>query len=68
MERIFRLISSQSDVIPMTTIDITTYLKAMNKAEITDKCIKNNSDISLWFDINNSTYEIKPHENRRISI
>lgn len=68
MERIFRLISSQSDVIPMTTIDITTYLKAMNKAEITDKCIKNNSDISLWFDINNSSYEIKPHENRRISI
>ena len=60
MENIFRLISCQRDVLPMTTIDIIRYLKAMSKAEVTEKYIKNNSDVSLWFDINNSVFEVKP--------
>lgn len=44
----------------MTTIDIIRYLKAMSKAEVTEKYIKNNSDVSLWFDINNSVFEVNP--------
>ncbi len=60
MENIFRLISCQRDVLPMTTIDIIRYLKAMSKAEVTEKYIKNNSDVSLWFDINNSVFEVNP--------
>lgn len=62
IENIFRLISIQSDILPMTTIEIIDYLKAMDKAEITDKCIKNNSDISLWFSVDGITLELKPNE------
>ena len=59
MEKIFKMISEQDNILPMTTIEITDYLKAMDKAEITDRYIRNNSDISLWFDINGNVCEVK---------
>lgn len=62
MENIFKKISAQDDILPMTTIEIVDYLKAMDKAELTPDCIHNNSNISLWFEINNATVEIKPKE------
>ena len=62
IEDIFRLISAQNDTIPMTTIEIIEYLKAMDKADISDKCIKNNSNINLWFSDNESIFEVKPKE------
>ena len=62
IEDIFRVISSQIDILPMTTIEIINYLKAMNKAEITDKYIKNNSNISLWFSIEGMACEVNPNE------
>lgn len=62
IEDIFRLISAQNDTIPMTTIGIIEYLKAMDKADISDKCIKNNSNINLWFSDNESIFEVKPKE------
>lgn len=61
-ENVFLKISSQNDVLPITTIEIVEYLKAMDKAEITENCIKNNSDISLWFLIDGSVCEVKPYE------
>ena len=62
IEDIVRLISSQNDIMPMTTIDIIEYLKAMDTAEITDKYIKNNSNTSLWFSIDGMTCEVNPNE------
>lgn len=62
IENIFKLISSQNDIVPMTTIEIINYLKAMNTVELTGKYIKNNSNISLWFEISNTICEIKPNE------
>ena len=62
MENIFKVISQQKDILPMTTIQIVEYFKAMEKAEITDKYIKNNSDKSLWFEINGEVYEVKAAE------
>lgn len=62
MENIFEVISKQNDILPMTTIEMIDYLKAMNKSEITDTYIKNNSDVSLWFDIDNKICEVKPNE------
>ena len=62
MENIFRIISGQDDVLPMTTIEIIEYLKAMEKAEITDQYIQNNSEISLWFAIDDMVCEVKPQE------
>lgn len=60
IEDIFKTISSQDDVISMTTIDIINYLKAMEKATITDNYIKNNSERSLWFSVDGAVCEVKP--------
>lgn len=58
MENILMEISSQKDIIPMTTIEITDYLKAMYKAKITESHIINNSEQSLWFSINGTICEV----------
>lgn len=62
IENIFKEISADNDILPMTTINIIHYLKAMDNAEITDECIKNNSNISLWYSIDGATLEIKPND------
>ena len=62
IENICKVISAQSDILPMTTIEIIEYLKAMDKVEITNKYIKNNSDLSLWFSVDNTAFEVKPYE------
>lgn len=62
LESVFIEIAAQKDILPMTTIDIIEYLKAMETAEITDRTFKNNSNISLWFSDNKSTFEVKPKE------
>lgn len=62
IENIFIEIASQKDILPMTTIEIIEYLRAMNQAEMTDSYIKNNSDSSLWFFVNGTTLEVKQNE------
>ena len=62
MENVFRIISGQGDILPMTTIEIIEYLKAMEQVEITDQYIQNNSGISLWFAVNNVICEVKANE------
>lgn len=62
IEDIFKEIHLQKQILPMTTIDIIKYLQAMDKAEITERYIKNNSNISLWFYVKVTTFEIKPYE------
>lgn len=62
LESVFIEIVAQKDILPMTTIEIIEYLKALDQAEITDGYIKNNSEISLWFLIGKTTLEAKPNE------
>lgn len=62
IESIFKKISSDENILPMTTIEIINYLKAMSLAEINGEYIKNNSNISLWFSIDGVAQEIKPNE------
>lgn len=62
MEDVFKIISNQDDILPMTTIEIVEYLKGMEKVEITSEYIENNSDISLWFEINETVSEVKACE------
>lgn len=62
MEDIFRIVSCQDDILPMTTIELIRYLKAMENVECTEEYILNKSDMSLWFDANNVVCEIKPKE------
>ena len=61
MESIFAAVSSQNDILPMTTAEITDYLKAMEMVEVTDRYIQNNSDLSLWFAVSDTVYEVKPN-------
>lgn len=60
IENIFKKISLQDDILPMTTIEIIDYLKAMEKVEITDGYIDNHSDQILWFSVNGTVCEVKP--------
>lgn len=66
MENVFMRIASQNDILPMTTIEIVEYLQAMDQAEITDSTIQNNSDISLWFSVDDMAYEVKPMESIKL--
>lgn len=61
-ESLFIKISSRNDILPMTTIEIVEYLQAMDKAEITENRVKNNSSISLWFLLDGEAFEVKPKE------
>lgn len=58
IESIFKKISNQDDVIPMTTIEIINYLKAMAKAQINENCIINNSDETLYFSVNGTVCKV----------
>lgn len=60
IEDIFKTLSSQDDVLPMTTIEIVDYLTAMEKVEISDSHVINNSKQSLWLSINGAVCEVKP--------
>lgn len=60
IESIFKTISTQDDILPMTTIEIVDYLKAMGNAKITDSHIINNSDKSLYFSVNGTICEVNP--------
>lgn len=62
MENILRLISGQSHILPMTTLEIVEYLKAMDQAQITDQYIQNNSHIALWYAVGDALCEVKPAE------
>lgn len=61
IENVFKKVSVDNNILPMTTIEFVDYIKAMNLAEITENYIKNNSRISLWFGINGKVCEIKPN-------
>ena len=62
MEGIFQTIRSQADILPMTTIEMIEYLKAMEQAEITEGYIWNPCDRSLWFEVNGTMCEVKSKE------
>ncbi len=66
IKSVFRLISRRSDVLPMTSIEIVDYLKAMEQAEISRSFIINHSSLPLWFQFNNKTVCIPPHNTMEI--
>ena len=62
IEKVFKEISSQDDILPMTTIEIIDYLKAMENAEITDSYIVNHSGQALWFLVGGNVCELKAND------
>ena len=67
MEDIFREISRQEDVAPMTTLELVTYLQAMNSAEIKEGFIRNPSPMPLWFEVDGRVCCLEPHGQLMIS-
>ena len=65
MENIFDKIASNEDILPMTTIEIVEYLKAMSKVEITESEIINNSQKRLWFSLEGTIVYVDPNSSLR---
>ena len=61
MEAICQSVSKQNDVWPATTFEIVRYLKAMEKAAITQDAILNNSSTELWFRVQGTVIVLKPY-------
>ena len=55
-----KAVKDREDLYLATNIDICLYLKALNKLEITQTYVKNNSDIPLYISINNINHLIEP--------
>ena len=62
MEALFARISRQRDILPMTTLEIVRYTAAMRAAVITAHAIRNDSSVSLWFDVDGEVREVRPGE------
>lgn len=59
IENIFKKISSQDNILPMTTIEIIDYLKAMEQAEITESLIINHCEQTLWFLVDSVVHKVE---------
>lgn len=62
MEAIFRKISEDEEILPMTHIEIVRYIRAMEQAVITEHSIHNPSDQTLWFRVNGTVHRVEPGE------
>lgn len=65
MEQIFQKISSDKDVLPMTTIELVRYLDAMERAQLRPGEIGNPTDTELWFKVGERTLCVHPGEKVR---
>lgn len=62
MESIFQRIRADKDILPMTTIEMVHYLKAMRNTIISENEIRNYSDLDLWFEVHGDKVVVKPGE------
>lgn len=62
IEAILKKVSEDTDVVPVTTIELVRYLKAMRNATVEEFAIKNNSDIDLWFNVDGEIKVLCPGE------
>lgn len=62
IEALFAAVSGRDDVLPMTTLELVRYTKAMAAAEIGGGVIRNRSSLPLWFDANGLICEVRPGE------
>ena len=60
MGDIFRRVSEDEQILPMTHAEIVKYLQAMQIAELTEEGIENGSEKELWFEIDGEVISIKP--------
>jgi len=61
-EGILQKLQADETIWPATHIEIVRYLQELEKAQITEKLICNNSDADLWFLINGEVKVLHPGE------
>jgi hypothetical protein len=62
MEDICRVVSARDEIWKCTNLELVRYLRAMERAEIGECFVKNQSSQDLWFLLNGETRCIKPGE------
>ncbi len=60
MEALLQKISRAEDVISMTHLELVRYLRAMDRAVITETEIRNESAASLWFQVDGKAIRLYP--------
>jgi len=66
MDRICRWVSENGDVWPATHIELVRYLRGMRLVRITDREIRNESGVELWFCVDGETVCLQPGEKQDI--
>ena len=59
-EEILKRIAADSDTVSMTHGEIVAYLKTIRSAELTENCIVNKSDTTLWFEVDDAIVSVAP--------
>ena len=65
-EQILKKLKADESIWYATHIEIVRYLQNMEKAEITDQYIVNNTDADLWFQINGTVIVLHPGDKEEI--
>lgn len=60
MEEVFRRVSQDPDILPMTHLEIVRYLRAMEQSVINEYVIENRSDLPLWFRFRGEVLRLDP--------
>ena len=60
MEGIFRRVSENEDILPMTHIEIVRYIRAMEQSVIDEESIYNPSNLELWFRVDGKVHMLHP--------
>lgn len=66
IESICAAVSRRDEIWKCTNLELVRYLKAMQRARITDDAVYNSSDCCLWFIIHGEPVAIKPGERKSL--
>ena len=62
MENILCRVAENEDVLPTTNLELARYATGMKRAEITEKTVKNGSEMPLWFRVDGKIICLQPGE------
>lgn len=66
MEAILRRISGEPDLWSCTNLELVRYLKAMERADISENTIHNPTQTELWFEYGGAIFPVRPGETKRV--
>jgi hypothetical protein len=62
MESVLRRVAADENVVAMTNLELARYTAGMNLAQITDRKVRNESNIALWFRVDGRIVCVQPGE------